>query len=304
MTFPSLVDALIEAKRTLVRLPAEEIVYNSMYVCADELGAFMHKWDEEMTKGLSAFYDPDPYSHHRRTKELKLTIESPQLNLLCGTTPQDLMDLMPENAWGQGFTSRLIMVFSDERLSGDDFAVQAPIQTDDLAHDLKLIANLYGKFEVTSAYRDRVREWQKLGEPPIPNHPRLLHYNGRRRVNLYKLSMIASVERNSSLTLTLDDFNRAYDWLCEAETYMPDIFKAGATNADGQAMDEIEHFVRISDQGQGVPDHKIVHFARERIPIHSILRVIEIMEKSGQIELIRTSGHLKVRHYRIPRTLH
>lgn len=270
-----------------------------MYIAPDEIGTFIHKYDKEMTDGLSAFYDPDRYSQERRTNDLKLAIESPQVNILAGTTPQNLIDLMPDAAWGQGFTSRLIMVFSDERFVGDDFAERPEIFSTDMMTDLNIINTLYGKFHVTAEYRDAVNNWRQLGEPPTPSHPRLIHYVTRRRVTLYKLSMVAAVDRGNALLLTKDDFNTALGWMIEAEDTMPDIFKAGATNADAAAMDEIVDFIKIADTGNGVNEKRIVSFARDKIPLHSILRIVEIMERSGMIYCCGREKRTQLRYYKV-----
>jgi hypothetical protein len=297
MTFASLVDSLITAKRTIIHPPHDSLEYNSMYICADELGAFIHKYDNEMIDGLSAFYDPDPYQQVRRTNDLKIKIKSPQLNILCGTTPQNLTDLMPEKAWGQGFTSRLIMAFSDERIIGDDFAPEKARYSKDLEHDMAIINGLIGQFEVTEAYREAVNNWRALGEPPCPSHPKLLHYVTRRRTHLYKLSMISAIDRSNALILTRDDFNRAMNWMVEAEATMPEIFKAGAVNADGQAMEEIVHFIQINDRGHGVSEQKITRFASDRIPLNSVLRAVDILERTGQIHLRGIDRSTKLRFF-------
>lgn len=298
LTFPALTDFLARAKRCIIRIPEDPIEYNSMYICADELGAFMHAWDQQMSDGLSAFYDPDPYTQERRTSDIKIKIRSPQLNILCGSTPQNLSAFLPEKAWGQGFTSRLIMVFSDERIIGDDFAIQATNKFKDLVHDLNIINGLIGQFVVTQEYVDKVNSWRQAGSPPVPSHPKLIHYVTRRHVHIYKLSMISAIDRSNNLSLIGEDFDRAYNWLIEAELAMPEIFKAGATNADGQAMDEIYHFVMINGNGgTGVDEHRITRFAKERIPITSILRVIDIMEKSGMIKRIKIDKRTGLRYF-------
>ena len=283
LSFASLVDALTQSKRMVVRLPDAPLEYNSMYISADELGAFIHKYDDEMIAGLSAFYDPDPYSQTRRTRDINIKIKSPQLNILAGSTPSNLLKFMPEGAWDQGFTSRLIMIFSDERIIGDDFAPSTINHSTGLEHDIRIINSLSGEFEVTPNYRDAVNNWRALGEIPVPNHPKLLHYVTRRRAHLYKLSMIAAIDRSNSLILTVDDFNRAMGWLVEAEQFMPEIFKAAGSGADAQALDEIKYFIQTTDRGSGVAEQRIINFARERIPIHSVMRVIEIMQGSGMI---------------------
>jgi hypothetical protein len=283
LTGAALVDTLAASKRFIARLPDPPLEYWNTTITAEELTAFMHKYDDEMVGLLSAFYDPDPYAQSRRGKDIKIKIDRPQVNLISGTTPSNLVQLMPESAWDQGFTSRVILVHSDERIVGDDFAGTSRALAEDLIHDIKQIGALSGEFKVTSDYRDAVNNWRALGEPPTINHPKLLHYKTRRRVHLYKLSMVSAADRGDVLLLTKDDFNRAMGWLLEAENAMPDIFTAGSTGTDARAIDEIYHYITTNDRGDGIPEHQIVNFARTRVPIHAILRVIEIMMASGQI---------------------
>lgn len=294
LTFASLVDSLVQAKRFMARLPDPPLEYNSMYIAADELGAFVHKYDDEMIAGLSAFYDPDPYTQARRMfKGDNIKIKSPQLNMLCGSTPSNLLKFMPEGAWEQGFTSRMIMVFSDERIIGDDFAPKIHNHSSNLEHDIRIINSLSGEFHVTEDYRDAINNWRAAGEIPVPSHPKLLHYVTRRRAHLYKLSMISSIDRGDSLVVSKDDFNRAMGWLLEVESAMTEVFKAGSGSADGQALDEILFYIQTSDRGKGVLKHKIVNFAKDKIPLHSITRIVEILEGSGKIKCIgidKTTG--------------
>lgn len=283
LTFASLTDALADSKRNIIRQPEGDVTYHSVYICVDEMGTFVHKFEPEMIAGLSAFYDAADYQQNRRGGERKLKIPMAQVNMIIGATPQNLSSFMPEGAWGQGFTSRIIMVFSDERIRKSMFAVNTQVKSEELAHDLKVVNSLYGEFTVTQAYKDALEQWQELGEPPTPDHPKLVHYMTRRAVHILRLSMISSISKSNGLVLTEADFFQAIGWLVEAETHMPDIFKAGAVNADSAAMDEIQHFVRINDLGTGVPEQRVVHFAQRMIPITSILRVVDIMVGAGQL---------------------
>lgn len=285
LTFASLVDCLVRHKRVLIQHPHPPHEYNSTLIAADELGTFIHKYDKEMADGLSAFFDPVPYGHERRGGDIKIKIKSPQINMLCGSTPSNLMETLPESSWGQGFTSRIIMVFSDERIVGDDFAKVSRELSPSIISDLALLNSLYGEFQVTEEYRNLVKLWRDQGEKPAPSHPRLIHYNARRRVNLYKLSMVSCIDRSSVLLLTRDDFNRAIGWLHEAESLMPDIFKAaGGGGTDARAIEEIHHYVLMQCAGgRTCPERKIISFAKERIPIHSVMRVIEVMVAGGQL---------------------
>lgn len=299
LTASALVDSLLENKRFIANLPDPPIEYNTMMIAADELGTFIHKYDDEMISVLTAFYDPTPYGHNRRGKEIKIKIKKPQLNILCGSTPSNLLRFMPEGAWDQGFTSRIIMVFSDERIVGDDFAATARELSKDLLHDLKAINAVVGEFGVTEDYRNLVNLWRQQGEAPAPNHPKLIHYNSRRRAHLYKLSMVAALDRGEVLLLTRDDFNRAMNWLVEAEAWMPEIFKAGAVGADSVAMEEAAHFI-LTAGPKGMIEQKVVNFLRERIPAHSVMRSLEIMERSGLVKALRLDTTTGQRVWAIP----
>lgn len=287
MSMASMVDALVDSKRTIVRVPDPAIEYNSMFITADELSAFMHKFDDEIIGGLTTFYDVTvPYRQKRRGNDIDIKIARPQLSILSGTTPSNLMKFMPDNAWDQGFTSRVIMVFSDERPMNEDFfAISTRAMPEDMKHDLAIINQLGGRFEASTQYRDLVNEWRRQGQPPTPTHPKLLHYNTRRLAHLLKLSMVSAVDRGNVLLLTRDDFNRALNWMVEAEFLMPEIFKAGGVGADSKAMEEIYNYILMEDKAnKGLPEHRVVNFAREKVPAHSVMRVLEVMERSQMIK--------------------
>lgn len=302
MTMASLTDCLVESKRTIIQLPNPPMEYNSMFIMADELSAFMHKYEEDIIGGLTTFYDVDvlPYGQHRRGKEIKIKIKRPQLSILAGSTPSNLVKFIPEMAWDQGFTSRVIMVFSDARIIGDDFAFKHKPMPPEMVHDLKCINTMCGEFGTTQEFRDAVNKWRQAGEPPVPNHPRLTHYNSRRKAHVYKLSMVACVDRGDDMLLDVCDFDRAKTWLLTAETLMPDIFRAGAVAADAKAMEEIIFFIQATDlAGKGVPEHQVFRVASEKVPAQSVGRVLEVMERSGMIYACTRDEKTGLRRYRI-----
>lgn len=261
-----------------------------MTLVMDDWSAFMHAYDDELVAGLTVFYDVWPYEHHRRGKDIRIKIPRPQLNVIAGSTPKDLMKFMPENAWGQGFTSRVILVFSDHRTIGDDFALVKREIPSDLLYDLKLIYSLNGEFKVSEEFRKLVSDWRQQDENPKPSHPKLLHYNTRRRAHLYKLAMVSSVNRGNGLDLLGDDFKCALAWLAEAELNMPRIFEEGSTSVDARAMDEICDWIRR--QEKPVFQHAIIRFASTLVPAHAVMKVLEIMSLSGRIGKVgEAKGH-------------
>lgn len=294
LTSASLVDALMEAKRMLIRLPEEPLEYNSMLIAADEIGAFMHHEDKQIFDILSAFYHPFPYGQERRGKDIKIKMKRPQINILAGATPTVLMKLLPDTAWEQGFCSRLMMVYSDEQIISDDAftRIESPFESD-LLHDLKIMNTLHGVFVATPDYRAAVNAWRKSDDKG-PQHPKLVHYNVRRMAHLLKLTMVSAIDRSNVLLLTLEDFKQGMQWLIEVEHHMLGVFKAGGITPDSKAMDEIHHFVATQDRGRGVSESRVYNFARERIPANTCDRVVLLMMRSGllvEIGMDRGTGN-------------
>lgn len=284
MTMASLVDHMNEAKRTIVNLPNPIIEYNSLLIGADELSAFMDQFDTGLIAGLTTFYDVVPYSQGRRVKDIRIKIARPQLNILCGTTPSNLVRFIPEFAWEQGFTSRILMIYSSEQPIIDVFNTPKVEKPKDMIYDLKVINSLVGEFGWSNEFATAMHNWKLLGYEPRPKHPKLEHYNTRRFGHMLKLCMVASVDRSSALQLEIEDFNRAAKWLLEAESWMPDIFTSGVGSADSKAMDEVLHYIEKYGP-KGISEHQVVNMIRSRIVQGSqAVNILKTMEAAGMIK--------------------
>lgn len=287
LTDAALLDALSSAQVAVQQMHPIYIDdhFNSMSMFFDEWGTLLKSYkDSSIIPILTTLYDCSVvYDQWRRTKDLKVKIEHPQVNIVGGTTPSNLMAYMPDIAWDQGFTSRLILVYSAEKNKRDHFDVITSDIPNDLLHDIELIHSMYGQFDVTPSYRDAVSEWRfEKDENPKPTHPKLAHYNARRTAHVYKLSMVAAADSSNDLRLTDEHFRTALGWLQDIEQLMPDIFKTGTLSFDARIMDEIEHFV--ASQGKPVTVHKIFRFASNLLPAYNIGKVVQIMQISGRLE--------------------
>ena len=284
MTMASLVDFLSRSSKKHVLPKGKGILdYHTAMMIMDEWSAFMSEYSHDIIGGLTTFYDVTvPYRETRITKSRDTTIERPQLNMLAGSTPSNLMKFMPDFAWDQGFTSRIILIYSDEQRLMDDFASVQRAVDPDLLHDLNSIYGIIGEFTVTKEWQDHVMAWRVSGEGTKPSHPKLVHYNSRRKVHLYKLSMIAAIDKGDNLVLTPDCFTTALRWLEEVEINMPLLFSAGTTTIDARAMEEIVDFIRRA--GKPVPQYRLIHQACKLMPGHAVIRMLSLMEMSGQIE--------------------
>lgn len=286
----SLMDSLREAERKIVipqNIPPV-VVFNSLLIAANELGVLIPGYDNEFMNTLTDVYDGKRYGESKRSKELKYVMLSPQLNLLAATTPSYLNNVMPEGAWDQGFISRVFLVYSGETTIRDlftDVAVQKEPKKN-LIHDLKIIGNLYGKMMFTEEAATAISCWHKAKGPPAPEHPKLIHYNTRRTAHLLKLCMVACAATTNDLIITLYHYNTALSWLLEAEQFMPDIFKSMAIGGDAKAIQDTWYFAYqvYAKEKRNVSEARLIEFLQNRVPAHSIERIIMIMVKSKLLE--------------------
>jgi len=289
-THASVIDDLREANRRIIRMSdtPPTVDFNALTIASNELGVLIPEYEGAMMNKLTDLWDGFPYSERRRTKDLNFIIEAPVLNILAACTPAYLTDILPPSAWDQGFLSRTMIIFSTENMRKEVFG---EIFTDtkaefDLIQDLKHIfnhENVFGAMTMTPEAKAALEAWHKAGGPPIPEHPRLMHYIPRRTTHLLKLCMIASISESDSRIITLAHLNRARDWLLEMEIYLGDIFRAMVIGGDMQAMQETwfyfagEYAKTLKPIGEG----RIVEFLSARVPAHSVVRILEVMERSG-----------------------
>lgn len=290
MSRASLMDAVREAERRLImpeRTPSI-VNFNSLMIAINELSTLIPAYDNDFMGTLTDIYDGKRYGEKKRGRDLNYTLMSPQINLLAGTTPSYLNNIMPEGAWDQGFISRVILVYSGESPMKDLFAAEESKvkEYQDLIHDLKIIGTLFGKMGWEEEAAEAMSEWYRKRNPPIPDHPKLTHYNTRRTSHCLKLCMIASASRGDDLMITLEDYQTALGWLLDAEHEMPDIFKSMTQGGDSRAIEDCWHYcyeVYIKEK-KNVPETRLWNFLVQRVPSHNIERVIKAMTSTGLLE--------------------
>lgn len=286
VTKASLIDALDAAERRVVR-PMETpavISFNSLTVVPNEFGVFLPAWESDFMNTLTDLWDCGRYAETRRTSKLNINIPHTQLNLFSATTPAHLNNLLPEGAWEQGFMSRIILIFSSEVVHTDLFLFDELDQQmrEHLLTDLRSIYKMYGEFVVHQDVQDAVNAWARAGGPPVPDHPKLSSFRIRRPAHLLKLCMIASAARDDDRQIILDDYVEALDWLVQAETFMPDIFKSMKSGGDGRVIEECWHYAYELwiKRKEPIPEAMIIAFLQERTPVHNIERILDVMQRA------------------------
>jgi hypothetical protein len=286
VTKASLIDALAKSLRTVINGSTTAYSFSAMCVPCPELGVFFTHHDLEFLSVINHIYmSPPSYREERRTSGA-IEINKPHLVILGGTQPDFLNSLLPEEAWGMGFTSRVIMIYANETFKGDLFATVAR-RASNLAVGLNDIFKYKGEFSWTRPAVDEINAWNNAGCPPTPTHSKLLHYNRRRALHTIKLAMISSAASSPELIVTVDDFERAKDWLIAAEIHMPDIFRAMGQRSDTQILTDLHfHLYRkwssvTLDLRKPIVTQDVYKFLESRVPSEKIKGLMDVAEKAG-----------------------
>lgn len=289
----SLIDALNESKRRIVDLNAPYMEFNSLFVSSSELSTLMPVYDLSLMANLTKFWDNEPFKEWKRGGALRIDIPKPQVNLLGGCTPEFLNNFLPAGAWGQGFMARVLMVYCGETPrkilfnSGPSIAEEDTPEFKALLQDLRSMIVLCGEMRPTFKAAELIQAWDDAEGPPKPEHSKLVNYSTRRTTQLIKLCMIASMSRGDSLQIEVEDYQVALGWLMEIEVEMPDIFRAMNTGGtDSGSIEEAWHYIYKTyiQTGRVTSEFNLVHFLQNRVPAHSVMRIIDLLVRSNMVE--------------------
>jgi len=293
----SFLDALQNSVRDYT-FNGSAVLFCALSMACSEFSVLFSKAETQFFGDMTSLYDNLPQFSAPRSSTSSVLIERPTVNILAGVTPDFLADLLPESAWGQGFTSRLMFIYGSKMpVNGLDLFVKRPKENKKILQDnLIQIFTLNGEFLWDDDAQDAINKWHQADMPPKPDYGRLVHYVGRRLAHVMKLSMISAVSYHQKLTVHLADFERAKTWLLDAELTMPDVFKAMRQKSDEQLLQDMHQFVYskwasvVRDNRKPVKEELIWEFFKERTTSERIQKLIETALRSGLIRQATVPG--------------
>lgn len=274
--------------------------HHALNIASSEFGVLVPKHDLEFLNTLNDIYDCRNI-YERKTKSGGLTkIEYPHLNMIAGSTPKYLGAILPEAAYGMGFTSRMIMVYSDENVYVDlfsDFDTASGFRKK-LLTEAKRITKIEGEYIWEPDAANVISSWHKAGMQPLPTHSKLQSYLPRRIAHIIKLCMIFSANRNNLRLITEEDAQNALDALLEVEIKMPEVFKEMTHESDTELMQEVYNFTiaQYNRDNKGVREYLIMRFITKYAPAHRANFILSALINSKLLEEIHPGipeGHRK-----------
>ncbi len=277
----------------------EQQYHSSMTIFSNEFTVFLGYKNHDMITALCDWYDCHSRWTYDTIKRDKEEIIGVWVNLLGGTTPENIQTSLPLEAIGGGLTSRIIFVNEDKR----DKLVIFPNVTKEqlllqqhLIDDLEQITQMSGTFSFTSGFMDVYSDWCIHADKNPPFYDKKFDgYNGRRRNHLLSLAMVCSASRDNELILYAEDAERSIQMLHEVELKMGTVFRGIGKSDIASLINDAIVFIENSY----IPDIPFWQFAKyfEGNMDKLIMdRVLQTLEASHVVKLIRKPGQEVIIH--------
>lgn len=205
----------------------------SVTAFSEELSVFLGQGDIAYLSNLTDWYDSKDDWEYETVSRGKDSLQGLCVNLMGGTAPDWIQSMIPQEALGGGFTSRIIFIVEEKKrqIIPEYFPTPDQLRLEvQLADDLERIAQLSGEITFEDDAKEFYKQWYveqdlalSAGKPPIAD-PRFAGYCERRATHLQKLMILCSASRGDDLKISLYDVKRALELLTSAEAMMHKTF--------------------------------------------------------------------------------
>ena len=276
-----------------------KVEFHSVLVCVPELGTLLPVYNTQLVSFLNELYNCNEMFEEQirgRGTSSTVKITNPHLAMLMGTQPTTLSETFPEQAFRMGFFSRTNIISTKKSIPVklyDRSRADHELLYPKLVSDLRAISMLQGAFKTTPAFESIVNDFH-LNQPKKLEHSRFEDYNTRRSLHLHKMAMICSVSENSSLQLDVRHFERAKEYLYEAEDTAPDVFD-GIVTSEG-----FQHSVEqalVGSKNDIIAHQQLERTLRRTHRPSEVGQIIRSMVEGGDI--VKITGSTGLPKYKI-----
>lgn len=211
-----------QAKPTMIALFGEELSNDpkECYIVADEFNAFLGHSNLEFIDLLTNMWDYDGIYENRIKTGKSVRIPYPTFSLLGGNTNVGISQSFPTEVIGQGFFSRMMLIFSDPSEKKIAFPEEPDLEKYNklttIVREIKLsiTGNIHLEGTAKKALASIYHEWKDLEDT------RFRSYSTRRFTHLLKLCMVCAAAKLEQ-TISSDTVLYANSILHYTESFMP-----------------------------------------------------------------------------------
>lgn len=214
-----------------------------------ELAVFLGQNNIKLLADLCDWYDsPSSWTYDTKNEGTD-KLDNLCFNMIAASAPEWLDAILPPQAIGGGFTSRVFWIV--EEFKGKTVVMPTIDRNLELLlrEDIERITLLSGEFQFTERGMARYSEWyiesdrmEQDGRPAILD-PKMAGYCDRRATHVKKISMLISMSEGNTLTITTEQFDRALSLMELAERKMSRAFRGIGASQYANAIELMMGFV-------------------------------------------------------------
>jgi hypothetical protein len=248
-------------------------------VISGEFSRFIGQNNLQMLDFLTGMWDGEDYDYKTKTGDALL--KNPLINILGCTTPTQIANSMPPAAGGQGFLSRVILVYGTRKYKQVPRPATPPVELVERVknHLNSIYHEMNGPFDEAPDARE-----YSIGLYDYPleiTDSRFGYYNERRYTHLIKLAMCLAAARRDRV-ISRGDYEEAHRILRATEKGMPDALGEFGMNPLAALKQSILEFMRNT---HAIPlDELRGHFHRDARTME-FTEVMNDLVKMGQLKL-------------------
>jgi hypothetical protein len=263
------------------------------FIFASELVTLLNKQSYEMNLGttLTDLFDCQDEFEYRTRGRGSESLTNVFLGLLGGATPETMKVAIPEQAIGEGLTSRILFIytknpskpqaipkFNMEKRQTYEFAVRALHKLNDLEGPVVLTDDAWDKY--TTIYEDFYHN------SPFHESHLLSGYASRRNIHLLKIAVILAACDTFSLQVDQTHVEKANFCLESIEPRLDMLMKVITTSEKGKNIDFVRNIVH--QEGE-VTRTELMYKVRHKMNTEDLSSITKTLANSGEIT-IRAEG--------------
>lgn len=244
ITREALIRAITTSKAQTISSINEPYEHCSVTIVSKELSVFLGTRNTDLLALLTDLYDcHDKWEY--RTKNMGIdTIHNEWLNLLGGTTPLSFAGIVPLEAIGTGFTSRVIFVVEDKPRARIARPFLDSALKEKLAYDLEQISMMCGEMKFTPEGEAWFVYWYEKANEKRSHDTRFEGYYGRKHIHLLKVAMIISASFSNDMIITETHLKSALYLIEQLEDRMIEAFGAAGRSILAQDIDVVLKYIQ------------------------------------------------------------
>jgi hypothetical protein len=278
MSLTDLMSVTNEPDEETVQAFVDQADKHHVAIVASEFSRVIGQNNLAMMDFLGSRYDGEDYEY--QTKQTHIKLKNTLMNMLACTTPVSIANSMPPQAGGQGFLSRIILVYGARKYKQVPWPMAPEV---DLVGRVKdVIDNIYREMSGSFSLTEDARRYCEsiYGYTIEITDSRFGYYQDRRYTHLLKMAMCIAASRGTMEIETID-CEEAHMILKATELGMPDALGEFGMNPLAQLKQEILETLRATHTPHSM-EQVIAMFHRDARS-NEIVEVLNDLTRTKQI---------------------